>query len=97
MSNASAPRLGQVLLAGLEQDRLALDVVAHGDHALLDLGERAGARVLDQPLSAADRGRGVLAARAEGARAVAPELARLRLLRARLRALAARRERLVWR
>ena len=56
---------------------------------------RALARVLDEPARAADRRRAVATAGPERALAVAPQLARLRLLLGRARALGALRERLV--
>src|SRR3954447_2509365 len=93
-----AARLGQVLLAGLDQDRLALDLVAHRHDALGDLGQRARARVLYEPLRAAHGRRAVLAAGTERAGAIAPQLARLRLLLRSARAPAATgRQRLVQR
>src|SRR3954468_7136353 len=67
-----APRLGEVLLAGLEQDRPPLHLIEDRYDTLLDLRERARAGVLDQPLRTADGGGGVLPARAERARSVAP-------------------------
>src|SRR5439155_19181358 len=63
-----------------QQERLVLDEVLHGDDALRDLRQRLAAGVLHEPSGAADGCRAVLAARAERARAVAPQLARLRLL-----------------
>src|SRR5262249_3156559 len=91
-----ASRLGEIALAGLEQDRLALDVVAHRHDALGDPGQRAGARVLNEPCRSPDCRRAVLPARAERAGAVTPQLARLRLLHLgrRRRLLAAWRQRL---
>src|SRR4051794_20627026 len=70
-----AAKLGRVLLAGLERARLALDVVAHRLHALGDLGQRPGARVLHEPRRTAYGCRAVLPARAERTRAVPPQLA----------------------
>src|SRR4051794_36977715 len=50
-------RRGEVLLALADDDRLALDEVAHRDLALLHARQRAVAAIVGQPLGAADRGR----------------------------------------
>ena len=73
----------RIALAGLQHDRLVLDDVLDGHDAAHDSRQRRGAGVLDEPFRAADGRGAVLAAGAERARAVAPELARLRLLRRR--------------
>ena len=79
-----------VALAGAQEDRLVLHVVADASPPPCgDPGERAGAGVLDEPFGPADGRGAVLAAGAERARAVAPELARLGLLRGGARALRA--------
>src|SRR3954453_20519445 len=75
-----------VALARPHDHGLVLDEVVDRDGALLDLRERGRARVLDEPCRAADGRRAVLPPRAERARAVTPQLARLRLLRGRVRA-----------
>src|SRR5262245_24958378 len=75
-----APWLGAVRVRRSQDDRLVPDVVAHRHDAPGHARERPGAGVLDEPLRAT-HGRGaVLAAGAEGAGAVAPQLARLGLL-----------------
>ena len=68
----------EVAPAGAHDDRSSLDLVAHRDAPLRDARQRPGARVLDEPLRAADRRRAVAPRRAEGAAAVAPQLALLR-------------------
>src|SRR5262249_8559399 len=71
---------GGIRVRSLDQDRLVLDVVAHGHDSSPDLGDVGRARVLDEPDRAAHSRRAEVPARAEVARAVAPELARLGLL-----------------
>src|SRR4051794_27371150 len=76
-----------VLVAGLDQDGLALDEVAHRDLAPLDARERGGAGVLHEPFGAADRRRAERALGAEPPLAVAPQAPLLLLLLGRRRLL----------
>src|SRR4029079_12585122 len=71
LAGSAAP--GEVRVAGAHDHGLAPDEVANLDAAALDGHERGGAAVLDAPARAAHRGRGVAAARAERALAVAEE------------------------
>src|SRR4051812_34840229 len=75
----SAPSARGVAVVRFDEHRLTANEVAHVDEAPVDLHERGVARVLGQPLGAADGGGAVLAAGAESALPVAPELAGLPL------------------
>src|SRR4051812_37822267 len=71
--------LGEVLLAGLDLDRLVASEVAHGHPAPVHLRERAGTGVLHEPLGPDHRRRAVLALGAEVPLAVSPQAALPRL------------------
>src|SRR4051794_6563452 len=71
----AVPGHGQIRAPGAQEDRLALDGVAHRYEALRDAGERSLARVLHEPARAAHGRDAVEPVRAEAALAVAPELA----------------------
>src|SRR6478735_9219602 len=75
-----SPRFRGVALALTQDLRCLLDFVTDRHDALGDAGPGVAAAVFDEPSGAADGGRAVLAAGAELAFAVAPELAGLGLL-----------------